>query len=46
MSVHAFAGKPVRPQDRINIGQLVSDYFAQTQDVSLASKFWYLRSSW
>ena len=38
MSVHAFAGKPVRPQDRINIGQLVSDYFTQTPDVSLAAE--------
>lgn len=38
MSVHPFAGKPVRPQDRINIGQLVSDYFTQTPDVSLAAE--------
>ena len=38
MSVHTFAGKPVRPQDRINIGQLVSDYFTQTPDVSLAAE--------
>ena len=38
MSIHAFAGKPVRPQDRINIGQLVSDYFLQTPDVSLAAE--------
>lgn len=33
MSIHPFAGKPVRPQDRINIGQLVSDYFLQTPDI-------------
>ncbi|NQY47969.1 MAG: alpha-D-glucose phosphate-specific phosphoglucomutase [Colwellia sp.] len=38
MSVDTFAGKPVRPQDRINIGQLVSDYFTQTPDVSLAAE--------
>ena len=38
MSIHAFAGKPVRPQDRINIGQLVSDYFLLTPDVSLATE--------
>ncbi|ALO34348.1 phosphoglucomutase [Colwellia sp. MT41] len=38
MSVHPFAGKPVRPQDRINLGQLVSDYFLQTPDVSLAAE--------
>ena len=35
MSVHAHAGKPVRPEDRINIGQLVSDYFLQTPDVGI-----------
>jgi len=34
MSVHSHAGKPVRPQDRINIGQLVSDYFFKTPDVT------------
>ncbi|PKG81210.1 phosphoglucomutase, alpha-D-glucose phosphate-specific [Colwellia sp. 75C3] len=38
MSIHPFAGKPVRPEDRINIGQLVSDYFLQTPDVSLAAE--------
>jgi len=38
MSIHPFAGKPVRPQDRINIGQLVSDYFLQVPDVSLAAE--------
>ena len=32
MSVHSHAGKPVRPEDRINIGQLVSDYFLQKND--------------
>lgn len=36
MSIHPFAGKLARPEDRINIGQLVSDYFLQTPDVSLA----------
>jgi len=38
MSIHPFAGKPVRPEDRINIGQLVSDYFLQTPNVSLAAE--------
>jgi len=38
MSIHPFAGKPVRPQDRINIGQLVSDYFLQAPDVYLAAE--------
>ena len=35
MKIHAHAGKPVRPQDRINIGQLVSDYFLQVPDVNV-----------
>jgi len=34
MSVHPHAGKPVRPQDRINIGALVSDYFLKKPDVN------------
>jgi phosphoglucomutase len=38
MSIHPFAGKPARPEDRINIGQLVSDYFLQTPDVSVAAE--------
>ncbi len=38
MSIHPFAGKPVRPQDRINIGQLVSDYFLKKPDVAKASE--------
>ncbi len=38
MSIHPFAGKPVRPEDRINIGQLVSDYFLKSPDVSLAAE--------
>ncbi|MEY8198290.1 MAG: phosphoglucomutase, alpha-D-glucose phosphate-specific, partial [Colwellia sp.] len=38
MSIHPFAGKPARPEDRINIGQLVSDYFLQTPDVSLVAE--------
>jgi phosphoglucomutase len=38
MSVHAHAGKPVRPQDRINIGQLVSDYFLQIPDVTVTAE--------
>jgi phosphoglucomutase len=35
MTIHEHAGKPVRPQDRINIGKLVSDYFLLTPDVSV-----------
>ncbi|MEI6893363.1 MAG: phosphoglucomutase (alpha-D-glucose-1,6-bisphosphate-dependent) [Colwellia sp.] len=38
MSIHPFAGKPVRPQDRINIGLLVSDYFFKKPDVSLVAQ--------
>lgn len=38
MSVHSHAGKPVRPEDRINIGQLVSDYFLQKPDVEITSQ--------
>jgi len=38
MSVHPYAGKPVRPEDRINIGLLVSDYFLQTPDVTTTAE--------
>jgi len=38
MSVHPHAGKPVRPEDRINIGLLVSDYFLQTPDVTVTAE--------
>jgi phosphoglucomutase len=38
MTIHAHAGKPVRPQDRINIGKLVSDYFLLIPDVSLVEQ--------
>jgi len=38
MSVHPHAGRPVRPEDRINIGQLVSDYFLQTPDVGITTQ--------
>lgn len=34
MTVHHHAGKPARPEDRINIGRLVSDYFLLKPDVS------------
>ncbi|MCJ8318076.1 MAG: phosphoglucomutase (alpha-D-glucose-1,6-bisphosphate-dependent) [Colwellia sp.] len=34
MTVHHHAGKPARPEDRINIGRLVSDYFLLQPDVS------------
>mgnify|MGYP000441949083 CR=1 FL=1 len=38
MTVHEHAGKPVRPQDRINIGRLVSDYFNLQPDVTQATE--------
>jgi len=38
MSVHPYAGKPARPEDRINIGRLVSDYFLQKPDVSIVEQ--------
>ncbi len=38
MSVHAHAGKPARPQDRINIAQLVSDYFVQSPDINIIAE--------
>ncbi|TWX54595.1 phosphoglucomutase (alpha-D-glucose-1,6-bisphosphate-dependent) [Colwellia hornerae] len=38
MTIHAHAGKPVRPQDRINIGKLVSDYFLLRPDVAITAQ--------
>ena len=38
MSVHPHAGKSVRPEDRINIGQLVSDYYIKTPDVDIIAQ--------
>ena len=38
MTVHQHAGKPVRPEDRINIGRLVSDYFLRSPDVTIAEQ--------
>ncbi len=38
MAIHPYAGKPVRPQDRINIGRLVSDYYIQKPDVNLVEQ--------
>jgi len=35
MTIHEHAGKAVRPQDRINIGKLVSDYFLLTPDINV-----------
>ena len=35
MTIHHHAGKPARPQDRINVGRLVADYYTKTPDVSL-----------
>ena len=38
MTIHHHAGKPARPEDRINIARLVSDYFLQTPDVAIAEQ--------
>tara|TARA_R110000765_G_scaffold15941_7_gene45461 strand:+ start:7591 stop:9237 length:1647 start_codon:yes stop_codon:yes gene_type:complete len=38
MTVHQHAGKPVRPEDRINIGRLVSDYFLLKPNVTIAEQ--------
>ncbi|NQY37306.1 MAG: alpha-D-glucose phosphate-specific phosphoglucomutase [Alteromonadaceae bacterium] len=38
MPIHHHAGKPARPEDRINIGRLVSDYFLLTPDVNIVEQ--------
>jgi phosphoglucomutase len=38
MSVHQHAGKPARPEDRINLGQLVSDYYLRTPNVDITAQ--------
>ena len=38
MSVHPHAGMPARPEDRINLGQLVSDYYLKTPDVDIIAQ--------
>ncbi|WP_440875411.1 phosphoglucomutase (alpha-D-glucose-1,6-bisphosphate-dependent) [Thalassotalea sp. PLHSN55] len=35
MTVHHHAGKPARPEDRINIGRLVSDYFLKIPNTDI-----------
>ena len=35
MAIHEHAGKPVRPEDRVNIARLVSDYYVKRPDVSI-----------
>ncbi|TPH13878.1 phosphoglucomutase (alpha-D-glucose-1,6-bisphosphate-dependent) [Litorilituus lipolyticus] len=35
MSIHPHAGKPVRPEDRVNIAQLVSHYYSLTPNVAI-----------
>ncbi|WDE03487.1 alpha-D-glucose phosphate-specific phosphoglucomutase [Thalassomonas viridans] len=35
MTVHQHAGKTARPEDRINIARLISDYFLKTPDVNI-----------
>lgn len=38
MTVHQHAGQPARPEDRINIGRLVSDYFLQSPNIDIAEQ--------
>jgi len=38
MTVHKHAGQPARPEDRINIGKLVSDYFLQIPDTNITEQ--------
>ncbi len=38
MTIHHHAGKLARPEDRINIGQLVSDYFLKTPDINVVEQ--------
>ncbi len=38
MSIHPHAGKPVRPEDRINLGRLVTDYYLFQPDVKIAEQ--------
>ncbi|WP_371185925.1 phosphoglucomutase (alpha-D-glucose-1,6-bisphosphate-dependent) [Thalassotalea maritima] len=38
MSVHECAGKPARPEDRINIAKLTCDYYQLKPDVSVAEQ--------
>ncbi len=38
MTVHYHAGKAVRPEDRINIGRIISDYFLQTPNVNIVEQ--------
>jgi len=38
MTVHQHAGKIARPEDRINIAKVVSDYFLKTPDVKLSAE--------
>lgn len=38
MTIHHHAGKPARPEDRINIGRLVSNYFLQAPDIRVAEQ--------
>jgi len=38
MSVHPHAGKPVRPEDRVNLGQLVSEYYLKAPDVDIIAQ--------
>ncbi len=38
MAIHPHAGKPARPEDRINIGRLVSDYFLQVPNCDIVEQ--------
>ncbi|SEL64493.1 phosphoglucomutase [Colwellia chukchiensis] len=38
MTIHHHAGKPARPEDRINVARLVCDYYLQTPDITIAEQ--------
>lgn len=38
MSTHPYAGQAIRPEDRINLGQLVSDYYVKTPNVDVIAQ--------
>ena len=38
MSIHSSAGLPARPEDRINLGQLVSDYYLKKPNVEVTTQ--------
>lgn len=38
MSIHSSAGLPARPEDRINLGQLVSDYYLKKPNIEVTTQ--------